>query len=299
MTITDQELARQLGAVRPPTSVGLDQLAATAIRRGRSQRRRRRAVESVAGVLAALVVGGSVLQLGHGSGAAPSAETTRLLLQLADHTAALPDHTTTAPYWYVERAITTTTTDGTGSGATTNSSTAIEHLWLGNDRRSRDVWVPPLGDGTDEIPFSLTLPDDTRLSWKQFAQLPTDPPALRKFLNRHATSHNSNPPDNIRWGMIGSMLGESPASPALRAAVYRVAAGLPDTRATTGHDSLGRPALIITYAHPDSAPYDSYYVSPSTGMLLEEVDQGIGVQQQIVYRAAGPVKGDHVRGPEL
>lgn len=72
-------------------------------------------------------------------------------------------------------------------------------------------------------------------------------------------------PDQQLFSTVAELLGESPAPPPLRRALYRVAAAVPGIRATgTATDRAGRHGQAITR---DS---ETLVVDPATGQLLED-----------------------------
>ena len=85
--------------------------------------------------------------------------------------------------------------------------------------------------------------------------------------------------------IVGDLLRESPASPALPAALYRVAADVPGVRLVgTVRDAAGRQGTAI---ERKQGPGDAvlYVIDPSDGRLLEEQETGL----VMTYLEHGPV----------
>jgi hypothetical protein len=109
--------------------------------------------------------------------------------------------------------------------------------------------------------------------------LPTDPAKLRAVLLAHQGSSGiSASPEEILFGQLRQVL-LAPATPALRAAVYQVMAGIPGIQMKPGvRDPSGRPGTAVWLGnHPDGAEI----VDPATGMLL--ADEFIASQPHGVY----------------
>jgi hypothetical protein len=105
------------------------------------------------------------------------------------------------------------------------------------------------------------------LSWDDLYALPTEPAALETELRRRADrDHPEDVADTTMWGDVTEMLMDSPASPALRKALWELAARIPG--ATLGGavaDSTGRPGVAV------NRDGDRFIVDPDTGRLLEEI----------------------------
>jgi hypothetical protein len=117
---------------------------------------------------------------------------------------------------------------------------------------------------------------DRRMPWTEFGQLPTDPEKLKSYFP-------TNPQERI--DQIMALLAESPASPALRAALFQIVAKSPNVTMTPGaKDSHGRPGTEIVVhvrfsqvspkAPPGSKPttydyYNRYIIDPKTSRILE------------------------------
>jgi hypothetical protein len=109
--------------------------------------------------------------------------------------------------------------------------------------------------------------------------LPTDPAKLRAvLLANQGSSGFSASPEATLFGQLRMVLLD-PATPALRAAVYQVMAGIPGIQMKPGvKDPSGRPGTAVWLGrHPDMAEI----IDPATGMLL--ADEFIASQPHWVY----------------
>lgn len=103
-------------------------------------------------------------------------------------------------------------------------------------------------------------------SWDQLYALPTDPHALEAKLR--ATSLNGGRDDNSElFSIVGALLAESPAPPALRKTLWEIAARIPGvTLVGAVKDSAGRPGVEIRRGH------EGYILDPKDGRLLEQYE---------------------------
>ncbi|WUH91205.1 hypothetical protein OG900_14555 [Streptomyces sp. NBC_00433] len=104
------------------------------------------------------------------------------------------------------------------------------------------------------------------VDWNHLNSLPTDVTALTARLTGGISAGQA-------FDNIGSMLATSPAKPQLRAALFRVLAGLDGVRLDgAGKDSLGREGTEVSASH-DHVTF-RLLVEPATGTLLEEAQVG-------------------------
>jgi len=163
----------------------------------------------------------------------------------------------TAKYWYVK----TQTTRG-------NCPSQIREIWQGHYRNG--VVRQNFPDGLHSEPIS---PDHagTWVTWDELWQLPTEPDELYSWV--FDTSGTAGPDkDTEMWTVVWDLLRESPAPPALRQALYDVAARIPDV-SITGEvtDALGRAGTRIERANPWGT--DAYVIDPVNGVILESQRQ--------------------------
>ena len=105
---------------------------------------------------------------------------------------------------------------------------------------------------------------------KFLAGLPTDVSDLRDYLRSHVSGSASK--DEAVFVAVGDMLRGGMASPELRAAAIRVLERTPHITAASGADSLGRPALVITFYDRKARANETQALlfDPNTSVLLEE-----------------------------
>jgi hypothetical protein len=103
-------------------------------------------------------------------------------------------------------------------------------------------------------------------TWDQLYALPTESRALERKLR--ATSLNGGRDDNSElFSIVGSLLAESPAPPALRKALWEIAARIPRvTLVGAVKDSAGRPGVEIRRGD------EGYILDPKDGRLLEQYE---------------------------
>jgi hypothetical protein len=131
---------------------------------------------------------------------------------------------------------------------------------------------------------------DTLLRWDALYRLPTDPAALGAILADGIDRSRGNGDDADReTSMISDMLYGSPASPALRQALWTVAAGLPRTTVTPGvADSSGRQGTQLTHTEL-SGSSTSWVYDAVDGAVLERADAVEGmVKYRWTYLDQGP-----------
>lgn len=102
------------------------------------------------------------------------------------------------------------------------------------------------------------------ITWDGLWQLPTDPKALDREL-RAGIHGAGNGDDAEMFVIVGDLLRESPAPPALRKALWEVAAMIPGvTLEGATQDGEGRDGVAVSRGE------QRYVLDPSTGRLLEE-----------------------------
>jgi hypothetical protein len=121
--------------------------------------------------------------------------------------------------------------------------------------------VLPLGPG--EFPAG-----GTTLTWDELYALPTDPAQLTATLNADIKGAGPNPQSEL-FTIVGDLLRESPAPPALRRALYDVAAGIPGVH-LTGQvtDMLGRTGTGV------ARDGETLVIDPANGKLLADTEDG-------------------------
>ena len=136
----------------------------------------------------------------------------------------------------------------------------------------RESWMGHKTGGAlnDSRVSSGLIPLDVGLfggfTWDQLYALPTDSRALETKLR--ATSLNGGRDDNTElFSLVGALLAESPAPPALRKALWEIAARIPGvTLVGAVKDSAGRPGVEIKRGD------EGYILDPKYGQLLEQYE---------------------------
>jgi hypothetical protein len=118
-------------------------------------------------------------------------------------------------------------------------------------------------EATESLPPSLPL------------DLPTDPDALYAKLHDRAVG-NANGTESEMLTEVGDALRETDASPALRAALYEVAARIPGIELVGPvTDRIGRHGIAVAYSsHPDDQRHELIF-DPKTSALLGEEYQAL------------------------
>ena len=252
-------------------------------RRRRLSRRGRRVLVAVAAV-AAIAAGATVypvVDMG-GKPAATASAGSRFLNDMAEVSKETP--VTHGKYWMVSlwakdgRHTAQYTVYNDGSRFTWTRAANGKLVWSGHTIDSWNV-------------------GKRRLPWTQFGQLPTDPEKLKAYFPK-------NPQE--RTEQIMALLAESPASPALRAALFQIVAKSPDVTVKPGvKDSHGRPGTeIVVHVHgtemlaPKTSPngkkqpfpydyYNHYIIDPKTSRILEQGAPGPNPSVRTTYLKVG------------
>jgi hypothetical protein len=110
------------------------------------------------------------------------------------------------------------------------------------------------------------------LSYEDLARLPTDPVALGAVIRERA-SHTKVPIDDEMFVVIGDLLRQQEAPPAVRAALYKVAAGIPGVELIgDARDHAGRPGVAVakTSSYTGLRQRNVLIFDPRTSALLGE-----------------------------
>jgi hypothetical protein len=147
----------------------------------------------------------------------------------------------------------------------------------------RDIWIGHHASGVLRDPGvapgvmplgPARFPDGgSGVTWDQLYALPTDPAALGALLSNNVKGYGPDP--NPTGGVsstqelfvsIGDLLRESPASPALRKALYDVAAGIPGVRLIGNmKDARGRTGVGV------ERDGETLLIDPADGRLLADI----------------------------
>jgi hypothetical protein len=303
------QLLERLGDVEPVDHALLDRtvaalMAADAIERReivmpkatprRTRRPTRRWAPRVAAVVGAVVITGAVgviIRPGSAGGpaSAAAAELHQLAVVAADQPATAPPAPGQYMYTYSEEAYTSTTVESSGKTYTV-SVPETRQIWIGTDgsgrllesfgqavflsAQDRADWVaagsPSLQQGSSDETFGPGGLSDGPVN---LATLPTDPTALAVLFSTGKVE--GGPPGPAEeFTQIGDLLRETDASPALRAALYQVAAGLPGVE-LLGHvtDHSGRSGVGIAYV--SGGTQHELIFNPGTSALMGEEDTAV------------------------
>lgn len=149
--------------------------------------------------------------------------------------------------------------------------------------------------GLTKMPKATFSFEQRSLTWDQLTALTTSPKQLAKLLRADTGGLSQDRgSDYYAFKRLGELLGESPAPPAVRKALWKAAALL-DGTSNDGptSDALGRPGYAISHADL------TYIVAPDTGELLEyrirPIAPATSTYRQ-TYISRGPA--DSARWPE-
>jgi len=147
----------------------------------------------------------------------------------------------------------------------------------------RDIWISHYGkgvledDGVSPGPMDIGTGSFEGLTWAQLYALPTDPATLQQVLESKFTqgfgsdadpapSPGEVPQSQELFVVVGDLLRESPAPPALREALYQVAANIPGVVVRGAYtDALGRTGTAVERNH------EALVIDPRNGQLLADV----------------------------
>jgi hypothetical protein len=241
-----------------------------------------------AAVRAAVVTGAAVLPVvDFGGKPAASASAASVFLNgVADKAAAR--RAVRAPYWKV--VIHQAKAAG-GIGATQTYITSRTGVYSittphkisfksAKSAANTPVWSWSLGNG--------------RVTWDQLDELPTDPAKLRARFAGETPA--------LAAQDITGVLTDTPAGPQLRAALYRVLAGLKGVRLLgTGKDAVGRTGTLVSLDEPgnpargrgtDTSMTFSALIDPRSAQVLQS-EQHSGrsgaLLSRVTYLSTGPV----------
>ena len=141
----------------------------------------------------------------------------------------------------------------------------------------REIWIAHHGNSVleDDGVFGSMTPTSlgpdgfdaggTGMTWDQLYALPTDPAKLEPVLQSDVKGAGPNPTAEL-YTIVGDLLRESPAPPALREALYEVAAGIPGVK-LVGHykDALGRTGTAV------ERDGETLVFDPANGQLLADI----------------------------
>jgi hypothetical protein len=266
--------ARTAGIADIAGPIGMAGTAGTAWRRTAGYGLRRKFVLGGIAVAAcaALITVPVIINTG-GSGAEAAAAT--LLRAAGDAAAQQPGGWPDAAYWDVV------------SVYKQGGQTHQREIWVSHHGTSvlRDggvsAGVLPLGPG--EFPAG-----GTALTWDELYALPTDPGQLTATLQADIKGAGPDPQSEL-FTIVGDLLRESPAPPALRKALFDVAAGIPGVHLTGKvADELGRTGTGVTRGD------ETLVIDPADGKLLADTESG----WTATYVSQGPANSAPAATPQ-
>ncbi len=223
----------------------------------RRRRARRISLTVLVGAAAAFAIVAIPVLSTDGGTPISSASAAELLIRAGQAAGEQPDVSRDAAYWHSVQI------SDVWSDASNGVESARRETWAG-----RQDWSVVVDSVRSPEP---TMQNRARFghgfTWDELFALPTEPAALEEALRRQS---DPDSPDSISaqtlWGAVEGLLVNSPASPALRQALWQVAAQLPDTSLGGDvTDSTGRPGVLVT------RPYEELIVDPETGRILERL----------------------------
>jgi len=250
-------------------------------------RRRHRwpvALGAAAAVAAAAIAVLGLLPAGKTGGPSPAAAA--VLLRAALAAASQPATTPPAASQFVY-----TRSDGVYENTAVVDQQTINFF----QTQTRQIWIGPDGSGrlreSESLPRFATSADHAAwigagkpdltgdrasdntfgpggLSYLNLSKLPTDPAQLKQLIENR-TIESGPPGEAETFAIIGDLLRETYAPPALRSALYTIAAQLPGVRLLGAvHDQVGRPGTAVAYV--SNGLSHELVFDPQTSALLAE-----------------------------
>ena len=182
-----------------------------------------------------------------------------LLREVGKAAGAQPGGWANAPYWYVKS---TYIRDG---------KTYSRQFWQGHTN-SGELDDTGVGPASASGPASFIVGLKT-LDWDQLYQLPTDPAKLKAVMEADDNRESAyGGPAGTLFMDIGDLLSESPASPALREALYEVAATIPGVTIKGNFtDRLGRTGTAVAFDGKGGTGLPTLVIDRANGALLDAV----------------------------
>lgn len=180
--------------------------------------------------------------------------------------------------------------------------------------QTRQIWIGPDGSGrlreSESLPRFATSADHAAwiaagkpaltgdrssdntfgpggLFYLNMSKLPTDPAQLKQLIENR-TIESGPPGETETFAIIGDLLRETYAPPALRSALYTIAAQLPGVRLLGAvHDQVGRPGTAVAYV--SNGLSHELVFDPQTSALLAEQTTVVDPSQAKPSLPAGTV----------
>jgi hypothetical protein len=265
------------------------------------------ALAAAAAVAALAIAASIVLPAGETGGASPAAAA---VLRHAARTAARQAFTAppaSGQFVYTKSESLNENTAVVDQQAINFFQTQTREIWIGPDGSGRlreSDGLPRFATGADRAAWvAAGKPDLTggsrdtdstfskgQLSYLDLSKLPTDPAQLERLIENR-TIEGGPAGDAETFTIIGDLLRETYAPPALRSALYTIASQLPGVQLIgTTRDHLGRTGTAVAYV-ADGLSHELIF-DPQTSALLAEqtVDQKTGsVVDWTSYLSSGVV----------
>jgi hypothetical protein len=276
------------------------------------RRRWRLAFAATAAVAVVVIVASVVLPSGETGGASPAAAAVlhRAARAAAHQQATAPPSPGQFLYTKSEGLVENTTVPA-GGKAFNVFQTVTRESWIAPDGSGRihqvegqprlatpadhAAWIadgrPDLNDGSGNEDTAL---DPGGLSYVDLSKLPADPAELKQLIENRSIEGGPSG-DAETFTIIGDLLRETYAPPAVRSALYTIASELPGVELIGAtHDHLGRPGTGVAFvAHGLS---HELIFDPRTSALLAEqtVEEQTGsVLDWTCYLSSGVVDSTH------
>ena len=148
---------------------------------------------------------------------------------------------------------------------------SVVTYWIGNGVSGRLAWLN--GRFASSLPLPEAIVAGYGLTWAKLQRLPTAPGQLQADLVKVVRSSGAPEPlAAFEFSLIANLLARAPGSPALRSALYQVAARLPGLALVLhAHDLIGRAAaeVYVPRQQANIPTGQALYFDPSTGAALD------------------------------
>ncbi|MDQ4004949.1 MAG: CU044_5270 family protein [Actinomycetota bacterium] len=244
---------------------------------------------AAAGLALALMVGSVVLPDGRGGASASAAE---VLLAAAKTARAQSADPSVGEYRYTRSKLATLATEGEGAGSYTVAWPLVREMWVAPDgsgrireRNDEPVFLRPedraawKASGSPQLWHTGVAMDDAfgpgQLPYEDDSGFSTDPDELFEQIERRAVESSSAPvPEGApvtqeMFVIVADLLRETVTPPELRAALYEVAARIPDVELVGDvTDPVGRPGVAVAMTWEQDAIREELIFDPVTSELL-------------------------------
>jgi hypothetical protein len=259
--MTDQEtIPAGAARERPDPATGVSSVRVSAVRHARKRSSRQILLTAAVGVAATLaLVMAPTLDLRGDSRPPATADAAQVLMQAGAAAGAQPGGSANAAYWHSVSEY--QRLDNRGDQRLTDHQ---REIWIGHSQSGvlKDDGVSPGVIGLGVAMFSAGT---SGFTLDGLFALPTEPKALERDLRAGINGAGQGDDDEM-FAMVGDLLRESPAPPALRKALWEVAAQIPGvTLVGAVTDSAGRSGVAVERAGR------RYILDPHDGRLLEEI----------------------------